>query len=123
MITITHREISSVTAGRLGKDFTPEIVGNVVTEYAKTTFDLMKEKSPNNSKEETLVETPLCGYKINYRENVTKTNPDGTKQNVGARRTVNVSIPKVLLEGINADLLKLGAKIVKAVFDSKKEAA
>lgn len=123
MITITHREISAATAGRLGKDYSAEQVGNVVSEYAKTTFDLMKEKGPNSSKEKTLVETPLCGYEVNYHENMTKTNPDGTKQNVGARRTVKVALPKALLEGINMDLLKLGAKIVKAVIDSKKEAA
>jgi len=123
MITITHREISASTAGRLGKDVTAESVGNIVTEYAKTAFDLMKEKGPNSSKEKTLVETPLCGYEVNYHENMTKTNPDGTKQNVGARRTVKVALPKTLLEGLNADLLKLGAKIIKAVIDSKKEAA
>lgn len=123
MITITHREISSATAGRLGKDFSAETVGKVVTEYAKTTFDLMKEKGPNDPKEKTLVETPLVGYEMSYHESTTKKNPDGTEEKTGPRRKVKVALPKALLQGINADLLKLGINIVKAVIDSKEKKA
>jgi hypothetical protein len=100
-----------------------ESVENTVAGYAKTTSDLMiqeyknrlkrGEKIRNSCKEKTLVETPLCGYEVNYHENMTKTNPDGTKQNVGERHAVKVALPKTLLEGVNTDLLKLGEKAMK----------
>lgn len=122
MITITHKEISSSTAGRLGKDYTAESVGNVVTEYAKTCFDLMREKGPNDPKEKTLVETPLVGYEVSYHESCTRKNPDGTEEKIGPRRKVKTALPKALLQGINADLLKLVVNIAKAVVDSKKAA-
>ena len=122
MITTTHKEITAATAGRLGKDYTGETVGNVVNEYAKTCFDLMKEKGPNDPKEKTLVETPLAGYEISYQENCTKKNPDGSEEKIGPRRKVKVALPKAMLQGINADLIKLAANVIKAVIDSKKVA-
>ena len=116
-------KITITTARRLPGDITAETVENTVAEYAKTTSELMiqeyknrlkrGEKIRNSCKEKTLVETPLCGYEVNYHENMTKTNPDGTKQNVGERHAVKVALPKTLLEGVNTDLLKLGEKAMK----------
>ena len=120
---VSKPKISISTASRLPGDITAETVQNTVAGYAKTTSELMiqeyknhlkrGEKIRNSCKEKTLVETPLCGYEVNYHENMTKRNPDGTKQNVGERHAVKVALPNVLLEGVNTDLLKLGAKTMK----------
>ena len=124
MITnLTHSEICGVTSSRLGDKSTPESVSKTVQEYAKTCFDLMKEKGPSNEKDLLLVETPLAGYKVKYHQTGTKKNPDGTETKIGPNRTISVALPNALLKAINSDLLKVAGQIVGAVVDAKKKAA
>ena len=122
MVTnVLHSEIVANTASRLGS--AKEEVDKTVKEYAKTCFDLIKEKAPNKTGDLTLVETPLVGYKIKYHESGVKKNPDGTETKIGPNRSITVALPNALLKGINADLVKLAVNIVGAVVDSKKKAA
>lgn len=118
MVTIRHSEISAATAGRLGKGFTAEQVSKTVTEYAKTVADLVKEKLPKSKDEHTLVETPLAAFQVNYKDSGIKKNADGTESKVGANYSVNVALPRFLLEGINA-----GIEIVKTIAEGAKKAA
>lgn len=118
MVTIKHTEISAATAGRLGKGFTAEMVSKTVTEYAKTVADLVKDKLPKNKEDKTLVETPLAAFQVNYKESGIKRNPDGTENKVGPNYTVNVALPRFLLEGIN-----VGVEIIKTVSEAVKKAA
>lgn len=122
MVTnVLHSEIVANAASRLGS--AKEEVDKTVKEYAKTCFDLIKEKAPNKTGDLTLVETPLVGYKIKYHESGVKKNPDGTETKIGPNRSITVALPNALLKGINADLVKLAVNIVGAVVDSKKKAA
>jgi hypothetical protein len=124
MVTnILHSEIVANTASRLGGNYTNESVDKALKEYAKTCFDLMKEKAPNKTGDLTLVETPLVGYKIKYHESGIKKNPDGTETKIGPNRTITTALPNALLKGINADLVKLVVNVVGAIVDSKKKAA
>lgn len=118
MVTIKHTEISAATAGKLGKGFTAEIVSKTVTEYAKTTMELLKDKLPKSKDEHTLVQTPLAAFQVNYKESGTKRNPDGTESKVGTNYTVKVGLPNFLLEGINA-----GIEVVKTLVEGAKKAA
>lgn len=122
MVTnVLHSEIVANTASRLGS--AKEEVDKTVKEYAKTCFDLIKEKAPNKTGDTTLVETPLVGYKVKFHESGVKKNPDGTETKIGPNRTITTAVPNALLKGINADLIKLAVNIVGAVVDSKKKAA
>lgn len=121
--TITHAEISTSTASRLGKDYTAEGVGNVVKEYSNSLLDLMKEKGPNSTGDKLLVETPLVGYCVDYHESGTRKNADGTEEKIGPNRTIKTAIPNAFIEGINADLIKLVVNVGKAVIGAIKKAA
>lgn len=121
--TITHSEISTAAAGRLGKDYSGASVGNVLTTYADTMLDLMKEKAPNSTGDKLLVETPLVGYCVDYHESGVKKNPDGTEEKIGPNRTVKMAVPNKFIEGINADLIKLVANIGKTIINTIKKAA
>lgn len=121
--TITHAEISTSTASRLGKDYTAESVGNVVKEYSNTLVDLMKEKGPNSTGDKLLVETPLVGYCVNYHETGVRKNADGTEEKIGPNRTIKTAVPNSIIEGINADLIKAVVNIGKAVIGAIKKAA
>ena len=122
---LLHSEISSVTASRLGDKSTPESVSKTVQEYAKTCFDLIKEKGPTNEKDTLLVETPLVGYKIKFHNQGIKKNPDGSETKIGPNRTVVTALPNALLKCINSDLIKVVGQIASAVVDAnaKKKAA
>lgn len=122
MITITHSEISSVTAGRLGKGTSAENVSKMVTEYGKTMVDLMKEKKPTSIKEPTLVETPLVGYKIEMKENGVKKNADGTETKIGKHWVVNTATPKAVINGINEEVINGLAKLASAGLEMLKRA-
>jgi hypothetical protein len=121
--TITHSEISTVTAAKLGKDYSAESVGNTVKEYASSLLDLMKEKGPTSTGDKLLVETPLVGYCVDYHESGVKRNADGTEEKIGANRTIKTAIPNKFIEGINADLIKLAVNVGKAVIGAIKKAA
>ncbi len=124
MITnLTHSEISSVTASRLGDKATAESVSKTVKEYASTCFDLIKEKGPTNEKDKLLVETPMVGFAVKYHNQGVKKNPDGSETKIGPNRTISVALPNALLKVINSDLLKVAGQIVGAVVDAKKKAA
>lgn len=118
MTTIRHSDISAATAGKLGKGNTAESVGKTVTEYSKTMVDLIKAKLPTGVKDATLVETPLCSFKVNRKESGVKRNADGSEQKVGTNYTVQVALPNFLLEALN-----VGIEIVKTIVDGKKKAA
>ena len=122
MITISHSEISAVTAGRMGKGYTAETVAKTVSEYGKSMADLMKEKRPTNVKEPTLVETPLVGYKINFHENGVRKNPDGSETKIGQNYTVNAAVPKAVISGLNAEVLAGLGKVAAAVASAIKSA-
>lgn len=122
MITITHSEISSVTAGRLG-NVDASTIAKHVSEYAKTTMELMREKGPNSTKEVTLVETPLVGYEVTYHDSGTRKGPDGSEEKLGPHRRVKTAVPNALLKGINADLIKVVGQVAKAVAEGIKKAA
>lgn len=124
MVTrISHAEISTSTASRMGKDYTAESVGNTVKEYANSLLDLMKEKAPNSTGDELLVETPLIGYAVKYHESGIKKNSDGTEEKIGPNRTMKTAIPNAFLEGINADLIKFAVNVGKAIIGAVKKAA
>lgn len=117
MITIKHNEISAATANRLGKGFTADTVSKTVTEYAKAMSELLKNKMPKSKDDWTLVQTPIAGFKINYRDTGVKKNDDGSEQKVGTNYTVNVALPRFFLDGLNA-----GIEIIKTIVNAKKAA-
>ena len=121
--TITHAEISTAAASRLGKDYTAESVGNVVNVYADTTLDLMKEKGPTSAGDKLLVETPLAAYNVGYHENGVRKNADGTEEKIGPNRTIKMGVPNRFIEGINAEFIKAAISIGKAVVNVIKKAA
>ena len=110
--TITHAEISTSTASRLGKDYSAESVGNVVKEYSNTLVDLMKEKAPNSTGDKLLVETPLVGYCVNYHETGVRKNADGTEEKIGPNRTVKTAVP-------NSIPLAVSTMTLSSTFNSK----
>jgi hypothetical protein len=122
MITITHSEISATTAGRMGKGYTAEGVAKTVSEYANSMVQLMKEKRPTSTKESTLVENPICGFKIDKHDSGVVKNPDGTETKIGEHYTVQTAVPKAVINGINADLIGGIGKIIGAVAGALKQA-
>lgn len=113
--TITHSEISAVTASKMGNGTTAETVDKTVTEYGKSVLELISEHLPKAKNDELLVETPLAGYRLRYHENGVKKNADGTETKVGTNYTFNSAVPNYLIKGVNSEALKIIENTVKGV--------
>ena len=119
--TITHSEISAVTAARIKS--TPDTVGKTVSEYAKSMIDLAKEKKPASANDITLIETPISAVRIKRSDSGVIKNPDGTEQKIGANYKVNMAPSKSLLHGLNADIIDGAAKLLASVLTASKKVA
>ena len=116
--TISHQEIATTTAGRL-KTYDSSAVDKVVKEYAATLAELARDKRPENTKDVTLVETPLIGLKINCKENGIRKNSDGSETKMGKNWTINTAVPNKLLEilntGVVEEVTKSATKLIKDI--------
>ena len=119
--TITHSEISAVTAARIKS--TPEAVAKTVTEYAKSAFDLSKEKKPTNAQDILLTETPLVAYRTKYKPTGVMKNPDGTEKSIGENWTVNAAVPKTFIHGLNEGVIDGVAKLASGALNLLKKTA
>ena len=108
--TVSHQEIATTTAGRLGKNYDSTSVDKVVKEYTSVVAELARDKRPESVKDETLIETPLIGLRIKCKENGIRKNADGSETKLGKNWTINTAVPNKLLEILNTGVVEEATK-------------